>query len=397
MHLIESYALNSGAKIDKPYIYDKFFPLSFENDFIVIQPSSELKSKRYKYWNEVLNILIPKLKENDIKIVLVGPQKGMTINNPYCYTTCGQANPNQLSYIIEKSALYVGPDSLASHIASSENKKMVVMFSIATPSSCEPYWSDENKVISLIPDMKGSKYSYSSNEISNKIDTINPEKIAESVLSLLGIEFEYDFETVYIGNLYHEAHLDHIPIDNKTVTTPSANVTPNIRMDLNFDEQALHAQLLSSKAFVTTSKAIDNALFNIHKNGIERLTYIIDKDSSSDFVKTLHSHMIKYNLISYLSEEEISPLKEQYMDYGRITHKKKLTKKDLKQINSIKLSDLYFKSRKSYSHGGKIYPSRPHIKEEEASKSIKPRALPIIDHEDFWEDQEHFYFLKKKA
>ena len=129
---------------------------------------------------------------------------------------------------------------------------------------------------------------------------------------------------MYIGNLYHEAHLDHIPIDNKTVTTPSANVTPNIRMDLNFDEQALHAQLLSSKAFVTTSKAIDNALFNIHKNGIERLTYIIDKDSSSDFVKTLHSHMIKYNLISYLSEEEISPLKEQYMDYGIITHKKKL-------------------------------------------------------------------------
>ena len=117
MHLIESYALNSGAKIDKPYIYDKFFPLSFENDFIVIQPSSELKSKRYSYWNEVLDILIPKLKEEDIKIVLVGPQKGMTINNPYCYTTCGQANPNQLSYIIEKSTLYVGPDSLASHIA----------------------------------------------------------------------------------------------------------------------------------------------------------------------------------------------------------------------------------------------------------------------------------------
>ena len=328
MHLIESYALNSGAKIDKPYIYDKFFPLSFENDFIVIQPSSELKSKRYSYWNEVLDILIPKLKEEDIKIVLVGPQKGMTINNPYCYTTCGQANPNQLSYIMEKSTLYVGPDSLASHIASSGNKKMVIMFSIATPSSCEPYWSDENKVTSLVPDMKGGKYSYSSNEASNKIDTINPEKIAESVLSLLGIEFEYDFETVHIGNLYHESHLDHIPIDNRTITVPNVNVIPNVRMDLNFDEQALHAQLLTSAARVTTSKTIDNALFNVHKNGIEGLTYIIDKDSSSDFVRTLHSHMIKYNMISYLSEEEIAPLKEQYMDYGIITHKKRLTKKD---------------------------------------------------------------------
>jgi len=397
MHLIESYALNSGAKIDKPYIYDKFFPLSFEDNFIVLQPSSELKSKRYKYWNEVLDILIPKLKEEGIKIVLVGPQKGMTINNPYCYTTCGQANPNQLSYIIEKSMLYVGPDSLASHIASSENKKMVVMFSIATPSSCEPYWSDENEVVSLIPNMEADKYSYSSDEAPSKIDTINPEKIAEGVLSLLGIEFEYDFETVSIGSLYHEPHLDHIPIDNKTITTPKTNVVPNVRMDLNFDEQSLHAQLLTSMVRVRTSKVIDNALFNIHKNGIESLTYIIDKDSSSDFVRNLHSHMIKYKLISYLSEEEISPLKEQYMDYGIITHKKKLTKKDFKQINSIKLSDLYFKSRKSYSHGGKIYPSRPHIEEGEASKSIKPRILPVIDHEDFWEDQEHFYFLKKKA
>tara|TARA_Y100000310_G_scaffold126572_1_gene125437 strand:- start:1447 stop:2640 length:1194 start_codon:yes stop_codon:yes gene_type:complete len=397
MHLIESYALNSGAKIDKPYIYDKFFPLSIEDDFIVIQPSSELASKRYGYWNEVLDILIPKLKENNIKIVLVGPQKGMNINNPYCYTTCGQANPNQLSYIMGKSLLYIGPDSLASHIASSEDKKMVVMFSIATPSSCEPYWSDEDKVISLTPDMRGSKYSYSSSEALSKINTINPEKIAESALSLLGIEFEYDFETVHIGNLYHEPNLDHIPIGNKTITIPKVNIIPNVRMDLNFDEQALHAQLLTSAARVTTSKAIDNALFNVHKNGIERLIYIIDKDSSSDFVRTLHSHMIKYNLVSYLSEEEISPLKEQYMDYGVITHKKKLTKKDFKQINSIKLSDLYFKSRKSYSHDGKIYPSRPHIKEGEASKSIKPRVLPVIDHEDFWEDQEHFYFLKKKA
>ncbi|SVE50246.1 uncharacterized protein METZ01_LOCUS503100, partial [marine metagenome] len=233
---------------------------------------------------------------------------------PYCYTTCGQTNPNQLSYIIEKSMLYIGPDSLASHVASSENKKMVVMFSIATPSSCEPYWSDKDKVISLVPNMKGDKYSYSSTETLKKINTINPEKIAEGALSLLGIEFEYDFETVHIGSLYHESHLDHIPIDNKTVTTPRSSTVPNIRMDLNFDEQALHAQLLSTKARVTTSKAIDNALFNIHKNGIEKLTYVIDKDSSSDFVKTLHSHMVKYDLISYLNEEEISPLKEQYMD-----------------------------------------------------------------------------------
>jgi len=397
MHLIESYALNSGAKIDKPYIYDKFFPLSFEDNFVVVQPSSELESKRYDYWNEVLDILIPKFKENNIKLVLVGPQKGMTINNPYCYTTCGQANPNQLSYIIGKSLLYIGPDSLTSHIASSVNKKMVIMFSIATPSSCKPYWSNENEVISLTPNMKKDKYSFSSKEAPKKINTINPEKIAESALSLLGIEFEYDFETVHMGNSYHEAHLDHIPIDNKTITIPNTNVVPNVRMDLNFDEQALHAQLLSSKAYVTTSKAIDNALFNIHKKSIEKITYIIDKDSSSDFVRILHSHMIKYNMISYLSEEEISPLKEQYMDYGIITHEKRLTKKDFKQINSIKLSDLYFKSRKSYSHGGKIYPSRPHIEEKEASKSIKPRVLPVIDHEDFWEDQEHFYFLKKKA
>ena len=29
MHLVESYATNCGVKIDKPYIYEKFFPLDF--------------------------------------------------------------------------------------------------------------------------------------------------------------------------------------------------------------------------------------------------------------------------------------------------------------------------------------------------------------------------------
>ena len=55
MHLVEQYALACGAKIDKPYIYEKFAPLPF-NNYITFSPFSK-PAKNYDYWREVLFML----------------------------------------------------------------------------------------------------------------------------------------------------------------------------------------------------------------------------------------------------------------------------------------------------------------------------------------------------
>ena len=59
MHLIEQYALSCGAKINKPYIREKYFPIP-ANNYITFSPQSK-PSKNYDYWKEVLSMIVPPL------------------------------------------------------------------------------------------------------------------------------------------------------------------------------------------------------------------------------------------------------------------------------------------------------------------------------------------------
>ena len=73
-HLIETYALNCGLKIDKPFMLEKFFPVDVEN-FITIHPNSKYTSKCYDYWQEVVDLIREPLKENNIDILQIGTKE----------------------------------------------------------------------------------------------------------------------------------------------------------------------------------------------------------------------------------------------------------------------------------------------------------------------------------
>ena len=62
MHLIETYALNCGLKIDQPSIYEKYCPIPFD-DYISFQPCSKYDSKSYDLWQEVIINLLPNYKK----------------------------------------------------------------------------------------------------------------------------------------------------------------------------------------------------------------------------------------------------------------------------------------------------------------------------------------------
>ena len=70
MHIVESYALNTGSKIDKPYIYEKFYPLPFDTYLVIT-------NFRYAFYQEVIDIIYPALEEKGIKILHLSnlPQK----------------------------------------------------------------------------------------------------------------------------------------------------------------------------------------------------------------------------------------------------------------------------------------------------------------------------------
>ena len=70
-HLLEEYAKNLGVKISLPIVKDHFFPLTIEK-YITLANDDDIQSKHYPFYELVLNLLSPFLKNNSIKVVQLG-------------------------------------------------------------------------------------------------------------------------------------------------------------------------------------------------------------------------------------------------------------------------------------------------------------------------------------
>ena len=333
MHLIERYATACGVKIDKPYIYDTFFPVNVEK-YISFQPFSKYQSKNYDYWDEVVSIISPYLQKNNITLVHIGAKDDKTVNNTL--NLCGQTNISQAAYIIKNSIMHVGADSFAAHIASGYGKKIVALYSNNNVNNVKPYWTKPEDMVLLSPKIN-KKPQYSVNESPKSINHIKPEAIAEGILKLLNIPYNNLPKTVYIGNEYINKTLEIIP--DKPINPAQIGLdTLVIRMDYVFNEQVLELFLQQKKCIVFTNKPINEELLKKYKQNIPQLIYIVEKDNDTSFVKTLKRNTINAAFISYLSEEELNQFKLDYMDYGLIV------KRDYPTDKIESNNNTYFKS-----------------------------------------------------
>lgn len=316
MHLIERYATSCGVKIDKPYIYETFFPIPVEK-YISFQPFSKYPSKNYDYWDEVIAIINPYLQKENINIIHIGAKDDKPINNTI--NLCGQTKISQAAYIIKNGLMHVGADSFAAHIASGYGKKIVALYSNNNINNVKPYWTKPEDMILLEPNI-GKKPQYSINEIPKSINNIKPEIIAESVLKLLNIKYNSLPKTIHIGQDYINKTLEIIP--DKPLNTAQIGIDNIIvRMDYLFNEQILEFYLQNKKCIIFTNKPISENLLSKYKQNIPQLIYIIEKDNDPLFAKTLKNNAINTTYISYLSEEDLNPFKLNYMDYGLIIRK----------------------------------------------------------------------------
>ena len=182
MHLLDSYALNCGLKIDKPYIHTMFYPLG-EPDYITIQPFSNYSGKVYDYWNEVINYMLPKLSKRNIKMVQIGKKGDPQL--AHCVWTQGTTTVSQASFLIQNSMLHLGVDSFGVHIASACGRKIVGLYSTNWAENSKPYWSDESDYVLLEPNRDERKPSFQFEDAPPKtINEIKPEAVANSTLSL---------------------------------------------------------------------------------------------------------------------------------------------------------------------------------------------------------------------
>jgi len=335
MHLVERYATACGVKIDKPYIYENFFPLPVEK-YITFQPFSKYPSKNYDYWEEVTSILLPYFQKNNINIIQIGGKDDKPIAN--CINLCGQTKISQAAFIIKRSIMHLGADSFAAHIASGYDKKIVAIYSNNNINNVKPYWTNPEDMTLLKPSTN-KKPQYSANEIPKTINSIKPEEIAKSVLDLLNIKYDSLPKTLSIGEEYTNKTLEVIPDKAFDITQVQIdNII--VRMDYEFNEQILEYYLQNKKCIIITDKPVNENLLKNYKEKIPQLVYIVDKNNDPNFAKSLKRNAINYALISYLEEKDLNEFKLDYMDYGLIirrTYPNKL---------NINYNNTYFKSSK---------------------------------------------------
>jgi len=385
MHLIETYALNCGLKIDKPYIYEKYCPLPFEK-YISFQPYSKYDAKSYDYWQEVVNQLFIKLQSQNIHIVQIGGKDEKSLEN--CYHLQGKTTIAQAAYIIKNSILHLGVDSFGVHIASHYDKKIVSLYSNSRPENAGPYFN-KNSNYKIFEVDRNKKPSYSATENPKTINSIDPAKIANQVLEYLNIN-KNNIETIYLGETYNRKLIEAVP--NMVIQDISQFQIDSliVRMDYEFNENILAEQLKRNRCSIVTNKPINYDLLNAFKPHIDQIIYDINNDHDSKFAKQLQKLARPFVVSTCLSDDFIKNIKLQYLDICSISKVIKSNKIDI--IKDQKLSNnIYYKSSKYTISQGKIYPSKIAYVND---KPITNAPMSIIDNPDFWEEAKYFYIYE---
>ena len=394
MHILESYALQNDLKIDKPSIYEKYFPLTVDK-FITLDTSSlGTSALSYDHWQLVVDLIHSKLKELGITIIQLGDKGDKLL--PNCYSAIGQCNFNQKSYIISRSIAHASTNNESCHIASHYNKKSVVVFSNnCYPDQFKPYWTEEERLSIVKPSATKARPSYNPAEQPKSINTIAPEDIASKILNSVGVHtFSPELKTVKIGKGFYNTRVDS-DLTHLLDATKLKVSSLIVRMDFNFNEANLVHQLESCPCSVITSKPLSDEVLNKYHKKIVELVYYIEDDHNPDFIKKVKEKSINYLLRTRKQGPELNDLKLDYFDYGLIQPISTKSKSDFKELKDNK--KLYYKSNYFIVHGNKFYPSTAaFLQKEQGSQHMSHEPHPIIDTPLFWEEEEHFQFLAKK-
>jgi len=385
MHIIETYALNCGLKIDKPFIYEKYCPIPFDN-YISFQPCSKYESKSYDLWQEVIDQIVPKLIQKNIHIVQIGGKDEKPLEN--CYHLQGKTNINQAAYIIKRSIMHFGADSFGVHVASNYDKPIVALYSNSRPENAGPYFNSNSKIKIFEIDKKDRKPSYSAQESPKTINEIDPIQVANSILSMLDLDL-VNIKTIRIGEEYNRRLIESVP---NAIIADISKLGVNsliMRMDYEFNEDVLQEQLKRNNCSIVTSKPIKTEILKTYKSNIAQIIYNLDEKHDVNFVKALKKSGVPFALSTELSEDFVKSIKIHYMDYQQIIRSVKSKKEDIKNLED--LNNLYYKSNKITISNGKIYNSKAaYLKDI----PFNHKPIKVIDIPEFWEEAKYFYLLE---
>lgn len=385
MHLLDRYALSCGVKAEKPFIDEAYYPLS-EDNYIVFQTSGKGNSRQYDYWSKVFNLI--REYTTDYKIIHVGLPSDQTVGG-VDIDLRGRTSIKQLAYVIKNCKMYLGVDSLSTHLAGFYDKKIVSLYSYSYAQNCGPvFGSPENKTLIEVDWKKHGKPSFSFNEKEKKINTIYPEVIARAALKHLGVENDLDkFNTIHIGELYHSPTIEIIP-NSPQIHSIVKDKVCNVRMDLFFGEDVLLSLAKHSMVNIITDRQISLEKILQIKPKIVGFTIVANDSISIDYLSELKTLGIKVALIAP-DGPDWSRLCAKFFDFC-LDKEEIITKNDVENADQID-DTCVFSSEKIIISDGKVYSSKLAWKHDSPKTS---RTAKVVDHPDFWEESEHFHIIK---
>lgn len=340
-HLAEVYAKDLGVKIGKPYFKPHFFPVVSDN-YITIHTDDNVQSKHYDYWDLVITIV--KGAVPDTKFIQIGSGKEPKILKADQFIKTSSIK--QSAYIIQNALVHVGIDSSPVHIASHLNKPIVALYAHTYANTCDPLWSDKDKVTIIESDRNKQKPSFSLKEGQKNINLIKPEQVANAILHHLGVE-PIIFKTLHLGKKLKDDILEVVP--DHPYDIKSKNLWA--RLDLLHKEENVFALLENNSIGLRTSKPVSEELLRSKK--IVHVIYISDSFDPvfvDLLIKLGKSFKLLCNSNKNLSEQRSLFFDQEVFDYDLKSEIKK--KKD-----NLPLDKFSYSTNKKILKNKKVYDS----------------------------------------
>ena len=381
MNLLKSFKTTTGLEPGQAHIYEKIFPLPFDN-YIILETQSADPNKNYCFWSRIIELIKPILTKENVNIIHFIDDKRYHFDDIYIDSSVLLA---QKAYLLTKAKLFCGASKIYSLICSEYGiKQCYLKYDYYVDNISE----QENVINS---DFKRKNFA---NPTPSPINNIRPEEIAKKIIKML-FNYEPVFDnTISIGRVYATQSIEIIPDNVFNIKSDGKNEIV-IRMDYLFSEDNLDKQLDLLSASVVTNKPINKNILIRHSRKIKKLYYKIEKDSDAEFVDLLESLGIDFELITSLTEEDLNKEKIKYMDFKKIN---RLNVLDLKFLDGLDKSKVYFKSNKIVVKSGKTFCSRWHAKAMISSENVRnsKSEVPSFTDESFKEEADYFYFLTKE-
>lgn len=373
-HLVEEYAKNLGVKIGRPVVVPHFFPIDFDN-YIIINGDTSVASKSYRNYPLVFSLLVKFLQEKNIKVLQVGGGKPILGVNKHI-----TSNFKNISYLISKSMLYLGSDDYLAQYASSIGVKTVSLFGNSYANVTKPYWSKKQQCVCLEPDWD-VKPCYSDRDPKDSINKIKPEKVANSVIKLLGGKAPSNITTLHVGVHYNQKIIEVVP----TEIIEGLPKEIYLRADYGFEEEAFMYYCLNHRVTIISEGLIQPDILKMFKENVKTLMFALDSDTEDipkEYFDILSSWNIRLVLLAN-KDSDLGPLRNKYFDVE--VHPRYEEAERIEVPDSCK-----FSTNKYILEADKKYLSYAHYKKGLDNDNN------VLDTPEYWDELDHFYIYEQK-